>query len=69
MSKWAKFLQVSRSGYYDWLSTRQERLAKEAAYKEKVKKIFGDSGGTYGPDRMYPQEGGRPKAVFAKQTY
>ena len=52
MSKWAKFLKVSRSGYYDWLLTRQERLAKEAAYKEKVKKIFDDSGDTYGPDRI-----------------
>ena len=52
MSKWARFLRVSRSGYYDWLSARQECLAKEAVYKEKVKKIFNDSGGTYGPDRI-----------------
>jgi putative transposase len=43
---------VSRSGYYEWLSNRKERLEKESAYKEKVKMIFNESGGTYGSDRI-----------------
>ena len=52
MVKWAKFLGVSRSGYYEWLKKREERAAKERAYSEKVKGIFDESGGTYGPDRI-----------------
>jgi len=52
VAKWADFLQVSRSGYYEWLSKRNETAAKKKAYLEKVKKTFNDSGGTYGPDRI-----------------
>ena len=52
VARWVKFLQVSKSGYYDWLSKRNDIVTKENAYKERVKKIFDDSGGTYGPDRI-----------------
>ena len=52
MSKWVKYLEVSRSGYYEWLSKREEIAASKKAYLEKVKEIFKESGGTYGPDRI-----------------
>ena len=52
MVKWAKYLQISRSGYYEWLSKRKDYEAKQTAYSEKVEKIFNESGGTYGPDRI-----------------
>ena len=52
MAKWAKFLKVSRSGYYAWLSRKEENTAKDKTYKEKIKNIFRDSGDTYGPDRI-----------------
>ena len=52
MAKWAKYLQVSRSGYYEWLTNKESYGSKQTAYSEKVKKIFDESGGTYGPDRI-----------------
>ena len=52
MAKWAKHLQVSRSGYYEWLNNKESYEARKKAYSEKVKKIFNESGGTYGPDRI-----------------
>jgi putative transposase len=52
VAKWASFLQVSRSGYYEWLSQREASVEKLIAYKEKVKKIFVNSNSTYGPDRI-----------------
>ena len=52
MAKWARFLQVSTSGYYDWLARREAVRVGENAYKERVKKIFNDSSGSYGPDRI-----------------
>ena len=52
MAKWALFFQVSRSGYYAYLE-RYERQAKaKAKIKELIKKIFDESGKTYGPDRI-----------------
>jgi len=52
VAKWAKFLQVSRSGYYEHLSQRTERQKKENTLKDDVRKLFAASGGTYGPDRI-----------------
>jgi putative transposase len=52
VAKWAKYLQVSRSGYYDWLRNKETKAAKEKAYSDKIKEIFDESGGTYGPDRI-----------------
>lgn len=52
MAKWARFFQVTRSGYYAYIERRyaweQERKAKKA----EIKRIFDESGGTYGPDRI-----------------
>jgi len=52
VSKWAKLLKVSRSGYYDWLLKKKDIALKEQGYKEKIETIFNDSGGTYGPERI-----------------
>jgi putative transposase len=50
--KWVKFLEVSKSGYYEWFKRKGAKAAADKAYSEKVKEIFDDSGGTYGPDRI-----------------
>jgi len=50
--KWVVHLKVSKSGYYDWLTKKEANMLKEAAYKDRIKKVFDDSGGTYGPDRI-----------------
>ena len=52
MAKWAKFLKVSRSGYYEWLKNRAENAEKKKAYSKRIKEIFSESGSTYGPDRI-----------------
>jgi putative transposase len=51
-AKWASFLNVSRSGYYSWLKGSFIREGKRHAYFEEIKRIFNESGGTYGPDRI-----------------
>ena len=51
-AKWAKILKVSLSGYYAWRKRREAREKAEQAYKERIKKIFEDSRGTYGVDRI-----------------
>jgi len=52
VAKWAKFFQVSRSGYYTHIEQcgRQEDIKKSK--KAKIKAIFDESGGTYGPERI-----------------
>ena len=52
VARWAAFLEVSTSGYYDWLSTRDTRLERERAYAALVEAIFLESEGTYGADRV-----------------
>ena len=52
VAKWVKFYQVSRSGYYDYIQRRDERDREISLYKNKIKMIFNDSNGTYGPDRV-----------------
>ena len=52
MAKWAAFFQVSRAGYYAYIVRREYREREKSEYKEKIKRIFNDSGGTYGPDRI-----------------
>jgi putative transposase len=52
VAKWAKFLGISRSGYYAWLSGKEAREARLSAYMEQVRSVFAASGGTYGPDRV-----------------
>jgi putative transposase len=52
VAKWADFFQVSRSGYYAHINIREHRSSKAKALKTKIKEIFEESGGTYGPDRI-----------------
>ena len=52
VARWAKFFQVSRSGYYAYLERLEQRLEQEKKLKAEVKRIFDESGGTYGPDRI-----------------
>ena len=52
MAKWAAFFQVSRSGYHAYIKQRECREQEEKELKAKIKKIFDDSDGTYGPDRV-----------------
>ena len=43
---------MSRSGYYDWLSRKDLVAESKGAIKEKIARLFKDSGSTYGPDRI-----------------
>jgi putative transposase len=52
VAKWAAFFQVSRSGYYAHQKVHKCREKEKEAFKSKIKKIFEESGGTYGPDRI-----------------
>ena len=52
MAKWAEFLEVSTSGYYDWLDNRAAREVREKAYADCVEAEFVESGCTYGADRI-----------------
>jgi putative transposase len=50
--KWARFLEVSRSAYYEWKQTRERREKATLAYTEMIRGIFEESGGRYGIDRV-----------------
>jgi len=52
VAKWAAFFQVSRSGYYTYLERRDRREEENRTKKAEIKRIFDESGGTYGPDRI-----------------
>ena len=52
VARWAEFLEVSTSGYYEWLRIRDARKACEKAYADLVEAIFLESEGTYGADRI-----------------
>jgi len=43
---------VSRSAYYDWLSRKDWVAESKGVIKEKIARLFRDSGNTYGPDRI-----------------
>jgi len=51
VAKWANKLQVSTSGYYDWLAMKPAREEKDKEEKNLVRKIFNEDNG-YGPDRI-----------------
>lgn len=51
-AKWAKTLSVSRSGYYAWLETREERQERDQAREKKVLAVFEEGDGHYGADRI-----------------
>lgn len=50
--KWAGSLGVSRSGYYAWKRTREEREKQKQEYADRIAKIFAEGEGTYGADRI-----------------
>lgn len=50
--KWANLLKIEKSGYYAWLKMREALEEKETHLKKKIKEVFEESGGTYGPDRI-----------------
>jgi len=43
---------VSRSGYYEWKKTRDIRENAVNIYTETIRKIFDESGGSYGVERV-----------------
>ena len=43
---------MSRSAYYEWKKTREKREAAAKVYKEMIRKIFDESGGRYGIERV-----------------
>lgn len=52
MAKWAGYFGVSTSGYYAWRNRKEEAEDKKKTRCEEVKRIFEESGGTYGPERI-----------------
>jgi putative transposase len=52
VAEWAKFFQVSTSGYYNFIKLRERREREGTEYKSEIKRIFEESVGTYGPDRI-----------------
>lgn len=52
MTKWARFLNVSQSGYYTWKKEEPRRKAAAAVYRERVRKLFFEHQKAYGPDRL-----------------
>jgi len=52
VAKWAAFLQVSRSGYYSFMGRRAHREQEKEMLKTEIKRIFDESGGSYGPGRI-----------------
>lgn len=52
MAKWCGFHQVSRSGFYAYATRYEARETEKASLKADIKRIFDESEGTYGPDRI-----------------
>ena len=52
MARWAEFFQASRSGYYSYIKHCEGRKNKKKALSERIKRIFDESGETYGADRI-----------------
>jgi putative transposase len=52
VAKWAAFFQVSRSGYYAYKARRESRESQQESLEAEIKRIFEQSGETYGPSRI-----------------
>ena len=52
MAKWAGYFGVSTSGYYAWRNRKEEAEDKKKTRCEEIKRIFEESGGTCGPERI-----------------
>ena len=51
-ARWAKFLKVSRSGYYTWFKCHEQREEKLSAYAALVRAVFEKGEGAYGAERI-----------------
>lgn len=45
-------LKIERTGYYTWLRKRELLEESEARLKKRIKEMFDESRGTYGPNRI-----------------
>lgn len=52
VAKSAKTLGVSRSGYYNWLNSKEEQQVRDAEYEESVLDTFRKGKGHYGAERI-----------------
>jgi len=52
VTKWAKYFEVSTSGYYSWLRKRDKRGLLEEKYAAEIEHIFMESRRTYGAERI-----------------
>ena len=50
--KWARYFEVSTSGYYTWLERLSEQQTKKDAFNRLVRDIFESGRGTYGAERI-----------------
>lgn len=57
MVRMCEVLEVSRSGYYNWLKMKQKELTENQLYRQKVRQkifqFFHESFGTYGAPRIH----------------
>ena len=51
-AKWAAFFGVSRSGYWAYRRRQPKRRQEQEALEREIKRLFDESGGSYGPDRI-----------------
>ena len=51
-AKWAKMLKISLSGYHTWRGRKESRDNHEQSFRERIRKLFENSEGTYGVDRI-----------------
>jgi len=52
VAKWASFFRISRSGFYTYLYHRNSRTEAKEALKMEIKRLFEESGGSYGAKRI-----------------
>ena len=50
--KWAAYFEVSTSGYYKWQTGREHRIQRDESERSRIRKIFQESNGTYGAERI-----------------
>ena len=55
VARWASFFEVSTSGYYTWQQEHQYRQDRDQTYADRIERVFEESGGTYGADRVAGQ--------------
>ena len=64
-----RMLQVSRSGYYDWLKREPSKRAKQdGVLQEKMKTIWQDSRQTYGVPRIHAELQAQGIAIGRKRV-